>query len=83
MDEMEQQEAFWKGTHVADRKDEEHNIFYISLIIFTSKYSITGNRTASAISGANRYFRIEMMFWHWPCFNKRHYTICYTKCQFS
>jgi hypothetical protein len=27
MDEMEQQEAFWKGTHVADRKDEEHNIF--------------------------------------------------------
>lgn len=26
MDEMEQQEAIWEGTHIGDRSDEEHNI---------------------------------------------------------
>lgn len=26
LDEMEQQEALWTGTHIADRQDDEHNI---------------------------------------------------------
>ena len=26
LDEMEQQEAIWEGTHIGDRKNEEHNI---------------------------------------------------------
>jgi hypothetical protein len=26
LDEMEQQEAIWEGTHIGDRQDEEHNI---------------------------------------------------------
>jgi len=34
MDEMEQQEAIWEGTHIGERKDEEHNILLYQIDSF-------------------------------------------------
>jgi hypothetical protein len=46
LDEMEQQEAIWKGTHIGDRQDEEHNIllyqfdnFYVE-VFYHREYNV-------------------------------------------
>ena len=31
---MEQQEAIWEGTHIGDRKNEEHNILLYQIYGF-------------------------------------------------
>lgn len=42
-DEMEQPEAVWDGVHIGERWDEEHNIYFTSLTVFTLGYFITKN----------------------------------------
>jgi len=62
LDEMEQAEAVWSGTHIADRQDEEHNIllyqidgFYVEVYYHRDYNVIRRFRSFSSTAQLNPY----------------------------
>jgi len=62
LDEMEQAEAVWSGTHIADRQDKEHNIllyqidgFYVEVYYHREYNVIRKLRSFSSVTQLEPY----------------------------
>jgi hypothetical protein len=64
LDEMEQQEALWEGTHIGTRYDEEHNIllyqidgFYVEVFYHRNLNVIRRYRPFKSVDQLKPYLR--------------------------
>ena len=65
LDEAEQAETVWKGKHIADRKDEEHNILLYQIDdLYVEAYYHIGYNVLRKFNSFSRKELLEIYTYH-------------------